>query len=292
VMTSAIFRDTLRRAVPFTAWQTAGFVKRLPSYWRIDRSQALRFRNRMHGLSLHVTDSVSVLSPEESVIVYLAWQYHGIEINESSREAHDFLILAKERHALMDIGAQTGFMSALFARSRHHPASILSVEPDLQCLPFLKRAVELNGGSNVDWEIATVAVSDSSGRISLPLGNWCYVSALRESERPCEYEVEARTLVDLVAGMSWQPDIIKIDTESFEYEIICPSLGLLERLRPSLQLEVHWEMLAARGRAAADFLAPLADMGYRGIRRRYRTYDAWLRAGRSEAVSRMALAPS
>ena len=51
-------------------------------------------------------------------------------------------------------------------------------------------------------------------------------------------------------------------------------------------------MLAARGRAAADFLAPLADMGYRGIRRRYRNYDAWHRAGRSEAVSRLALAPS
>ena len=51
-------------------------------------------------------------------------------------------------------------------------------------------------------------------------------------------------------------------------------------------------MLAARGRAAADFLAPLADMGYRGIRRRYRDYDAWQRAGRSEAVSRIALAPS
>jgi FkbM family methyltransferase len=285
-------RDQLRRAVPFTPWQTVGFVKRLPSYWRIDRSQALRVRDGMHGLSLHVTDSVSVFSPEESVIVYLAWQYHGVEINESSREARDFLDLTEHRHSLLDIGAQTGFVSALFARSRRDPARILSVEPDLQCLPFLKRAVELNGGSDVDWEIATVAVSESSGRISLPLGNWCYVSALRESGRPCEYEIEATTLIDLVADMSWQPDIIKIDTESFEYEIICPALSLFERLRPALQLEVHWEMLAARDRAAADFLAPLADMGYRGIRRRYRTYDAWQRARRSEAVSRMALVPS
>ena len=107
-----------------------------------------------------------------------------------------------------------------------------------------------------------------------------------------EIEVESKTLVDLVAGRSWQPDIIKIDTESFEYEIICPSLSLFERLKPALQLEVHWEMLAARDRAAADFLAPLADMGYRGIQRRYRNYDAWQRASRSQAVSRMALEPS
>jgi FkbM family methyltransferase len=180
----------------------------------------------------------------------------------------------------------------MFARSRRHPARILSVEPDPQCLPLLKQTVDLNGSGDIDWQIAPVAVSDAPGRISIPLSNRFYESALAGGEGGGEIEVEATTLVDLVAGRSWQPDIIKIDAESFEYEIICPSLSLLERLRPALQLEVHWEMLAARGRAAADFLVPLADMGYRGLRRRYRNYDAWQRAGRSEAVSRMALAPS
>ena len=60
-MTPAV-RAALRRALPFTPWQTAGFVKRLPSYWRIDRSQALRVRNGVCGLPLYVTDSLSVLS--------------------------------------------------------------------------------------------------------------------------------------------------------------------------------------------------------------------------------------
>ncbi len=180
----------------------------------------------------------------------------------------------------------------MFARSRRHPAKILSVEPDPQCLPLLKQTVDLNGSSDIDWQIAAVAVSDASGPISIPLSNRFYESALAKDEGPGEIEVEATTLIELIEGRSWQPDIIKIDTESFEYEIICPSLSLFERLRPALQLEVHWEMLADRGRAAADFLGPLADMGYRGIRRRYRDYDAWQRARRSEAVSRMALEPS
>jgi FkbM family methyltransferase len=286
----ASIRARLRGLVPFAAWQTAGFVKRLPSYWRIDRSNALRVRNGVWGLPLYVTNAVSVLSPE-NVTTYLNWQYHGVELNESSREVLDFLDLARDRESLYDIGAQTGFISAVFARSRPDTARILSVEPDQRCLPILRRAIELNDRGEIDWEIAAVAVSDSSGTISLSPSNQFYESASIEGENPGEIEVAATTLVELVEAGSWQPDIIKIDVESFEYEIMS-SLALIERLRPALQLEVHWQMLAARGRAAADVLAPLADMGYRGIRRRYRDYDAWQRASRSEAVSRLALEPS
>jgi FkbM family methyltransferase len=289
-MTFAV-RAALRRALPFTPWQTAGFVKRLPSYWRIDRSQALRVRNGVRGLPLYVTDSVSVFPPE-NMTAYFSWQCHGVEVNEHSRETLDFLDLAEDRRALLDIGAKTGFISAIFARSRRGPARILSVEPDPQCVPLLKRTVSLNGSTDIDWQIAAVAVTDAPGRISIPLSNRFYESALTGGDGPGDIEVEATTLIDLVAGRSWQPDMIKIDTESFEYEIICPALSLFERLRPALQLEVHWEMLAARERAAADFLEPLADMGYRGIRSRYRTYDAWQQARRSEAVSRIALEPS
>jgi hypothetical protein len=78
------------------------FVKRLPSYWRIDRSQALRIRNGVRGLPLYVTDSVSVFPPE-SVTAYLSWQCQGVEVNEHSREALDFLDLAQDRRAFLDI---------------------------------------------------------------------------------------------------------------------------------------------------------------------------------------------
>jgi FkbM family methyltransferase len=281
-------RGMLRELVPFGAWQTAGFVKRLPSYWRTDRSNALRIRERRAGLPLYVTRTVSV-HPPESITAYLNWQSHGVEINESSREALDFLELAKPRRSLIDVGAQTGFMSALFARSRTGPAQILSVEPDAQVLPLLHRAVDLNSTSTTDWQIEPVAVSATNGRITMPVSNRLYEPTL--NELPDEIEVESVTLADLLKTIDWQPDIIKVDVESFEHEIICSSLTLFERLKPALQLEVHWGMLAARDREPADFLAPLADMGYRGIRRHYRNYDAWRRAGQSEAVSRLALEP-
>ncbi len=112
--TTAI-RSALRTIVPFPVWQTAGFVSRVPSYWRVDRSEALRIRHGITGLPLHVTKDIHVFAPE-SITAFRCWQHHGVELNDSSAEVTDFLELSKECRALIDIGAQTGFMSAHYAR--------------------------------------------------------------------------------------------------------------------------------------------------------------------------------
>ncbi|HVX35944.1 MAG TPA: FkbM family methyltransferase [Hyphomicrobium sp.] len=280
-------RTAARMAMPFAVWQTLGFVKRIPSYWRLDRSEALRIRRRTPGLPLYVKSELKVFPPE-SVTAYLNWQYHGIEINESSTEAKEFLELSRDRKALIDIGAQTGFMSALFARSRSHPCHILSIEPDSQVLPLLERAVVLNTAPHIDWKIKAMAISDMSGRLIMPVSNRLHEHAAK-TFKAAEIDVPVTTLSDLLSSNDWQPDIMKIDVESFEHEILCSSLAAIEQLKPALQLEVHWQMLEKRGRNAKDFLEPLASMGYRGLRRRYRAFDAWMRAGRSEAVSRLAI---
>lgn len=281
------FRTAARTATPFAVWQILGFIKRIPSYWRLDRSEALRIRNRTPGLPLYVQNELPVFPPE-SVTAYLNWQHHGIEINESSVEAREFLELSKNRIALIDIGAQTGFMSALFARSRPHACHILSVEPDPQVLHLLERAVALNTGPRIDWKIMAEAVSDTSGRLIMPVSNRLHENAMNVF-KASEVDVPVTTLPDLLAKIDWQPDIMKIDVESFEHEILCSSLSVIERLKPALQLEVHWQMLERRGRNAVDFLEPLASMGYRGLRRHYRDFNAWMRAGCSEAVSRLAI---
>ena len=280
-------RTAVRAATPFAVWQTLGFVKRIPSYWRMDRSEALRVRNRTPGLPLYIKNGVTVFPPE-SVTAYLNWQHHGIEVNESSLEAREFLELSKGRTALIDIGAQTGFMSALFARSRSSACRILSVEPDPQVLPLLERAVTLNSGPQTEWRILNEAVSDISGRLIMPISNRLHENAMK-AIKASEIDVPVTTLPDLLRKIDWRPDIMKIDVESFEHEIICSSLSVIEQIKPALQLEVHWQMLEKRGRNPSDFLAPLASMGYRGIRRQYRDLQSWMRAGRSEAVSRFAI---
>jgi FkbM family methyltransferase len=279
-------RTTLRNWVPFAVWQTVGFITRLPTYWKIDRSRSLRIRHGAAELALYVNRSISVLPPE-SLTAYLCWQEHGVGWNDSSAEVADFLELCRGCHGLFDIGAQTGFMSALFARSRSD-ARILSIEPDPQVLPLLRRAAELNRGTRTDWAIAACAVSNVIGSIKLPVSNrLCEpVHGTRDS---ASMDVQSTTLVELIGGNRWRPDIIKIDVESFEHEVICSSLSVFEKLKPALQLEVHWQGLEQRQRSAFDFLSPLCDIGYRGIKRRYYGFDDWRRAGKSEAVSRISL---
>jgi FkbM family methyltransferase len=283
---ASMMRSALRTIMPFPMWQTAGFISRIPSYWRLDRSEALRIRRSIPGLPLHVTKDIHVFSPE-SVTALRCWQYHGVEINDSSAEVADFITLCKDRRALIDIGAQTGFISALFARSRPGPCRILSVEPDPRMLPMLGRAVELNGAACCNWTIRDVAVSDRSGTISIPTCGLVYEP--NANDAMTKFEAHTVTLDALLSDLDWKPDIIKIDVESFEHEILTSSLDTIDLMRPALQLEVHWQMLSGRRKEAMDFLKPLADMGYRGIRKRYGTFDKWSRAGSSEPVSRLAL---
>lgn len=280
-------RSAMRTTIPFPVWQTLGFLKRIPSYWRLDRSEALRIRNRTPGLPLYLSNGLKVFPPE-SVTAYLNWQHHGLEVNESSTEAKEFLELSEGRTALIDIGAQTGFMSALFARSRFRPSRIFSVEPDPQVLHLLRRAIALNTDDHIDWTIAATAISDVSGHMVMPVSNRLHEQAAKVP-RVSEIEVPVTTLAGLFDTIDWKPDIIKIDVESFEHEVLCSSLELLDCLKPALQLEVHWQMLAERERDPFDFLRALCSIGYRGLRPAYRNMNKWIRASRTESVSRLSL---
>jgi FkbM family methyltransferase len=281
-------KNRINSVVPSELWQFGGFCKRLPMYWRLDRSESLRVQRGLEGLPLFITRDIYVQIPE-NVTAYVNWRAHGIEDAASREEVRDFLKLSEGRSALIDIGAQTGSISAFFARSRTGPAHILSMEPDPQVQAILARARALNSPEGVNWEIRHEAVSDREGTIEMPISNTPFETERGMADFGKLISVPSRTLTNLVASLDWLPDLVKIDVESFEYEILTSSLPLIERIKPALQLEVHWEILKRRNLDAMDFLSPIAAMGYRGLRAHYRNPADWLAAGRKEAVSRLSL---
>ncbi len=277
-----------RKVSPPLLWRLAGFIKRWPMYWRLDRNDHLRLKKQLTGLPIHVNADVYVDTPE-NLTAYIFWRNHGLEEPSSSTELVDFLQLARHRTALIDIGAQTGFISALFARAKSVPCHVLSCEPDPQILPILRRARELNAGPQTDWQIEQIAISNAPGTLRMRLCNPLHEDHDAYARMESTVEVPTKRLSDVIDALSWKPDIIKIDVESYEHEILMDSLPVIEKIKPALQLEVHWVFLRRRGRSGLDFLRPLADMGYRGIRRQYRDLARWEKCSRTEHVSRYSL---
>jgi len=281
-------RTKLKSIVPPSWWMFAGFCKRLPVYWKLDRSDSLRVMRGIEGLPLFVTPEVFVHIPE-SVTPYVHWRLHGIEDGPGATETADFLELSTGCSRLIDIGSQSGFMSALFAKSRQGSARILSIEPDPQVHLILDRARELNSRPGIDWEIRHIAVADKKGKISVPTTNGSYEPEVTSTQAQKPINVAAESLASLFDTISWTPDILKIDVESFEHEILVPAIPLLAEIRPALQLEVHWEMLADRDCNPFEFLGPLHEIGYRGIRRSFHGMKEWARLQKREPISRIAL---
>lgn len=282
------FRTKIKSVIPAPLWMFAGFCKRLPVYWKLDRSDSLRVIRGIEGLPLFVTPDVFVQIPE-SVTPLLNWRLHALENGPNAAETSNFLELSKGCSRLIDIGSQSGFMSALFAKSRTTSAKILSIEPDPQVHRALDRARELNSSVSIEWEIRHIAVSDEKRLITIPTSNDLYEpeGALKKNGAPIS--VQAESLPSLFDSINWTPDVIKIDVESFEHEILVPAVSRLEKILPALQLEVHWELLANRNRDPIDFLGPLHEIGYRGIRRSFYGMKEWERLRKREPVSRFSL---
>jgi hypothetical protein len=79
--------------------------------------------------------------------------------------------------------------------------------------------------------------------------------------------VPCTTLTNIISERYMQPDLIKIDIESFEYELIQSSLDVLKRWKPRIMLELHVALLRARRRDPELLLASLASIGYRRFRK-------------------------
>jgi hypothetical protein len=73
------------------------------------------------------------------------------------------------------------------------------------------------------------------------------------------------TLESLCEKMNFVPDLIKMDIESWEYEVINDSLEFLYEHSPSIHLEIHTKQLAERGISASDLVASLKKVGYRVV---------------------------
>jgi FkbM family methyltransferase len=197
--------------------------------------------------------------------------------NETSRavfitgnyEPNEFCMLSQVLRpgmVFVDVGANMGLYT-IFAARKVGEGTVLAIEPSTRECGRLLKNVEANSLSNV--RLLQNAVSDSSRDADLlvaedewsghnTLGAFAYDTPLAAKER-----VRTVRLDDIVLreGLS-RVDIIKLDIEGAELLALKGAVGILERFRPLLLLELADGALLHQGCSSAQIWDFLRQTGY------------------------------
>ena len=231
-------------------------LKNIPLRFNEERSDQIAQLHTEGWRRISLSPGAYILCPDDALVLSM-WRFHVFS-RGGRAELLNFLELSAGCSNLLDIGASAGIFSALFANTRDG-ASINSVEPDRRSLTLLSETRSLNSGTSTHWEIHPYVVSDRPGTQRFRTSGFGGEISLDDSDE----EIICHGLESLCSTFPAAPDIIKLDIESFEFEVISGGLGWLAENRPRIFLELHWAMLEQRSHSPLELLRQLAKIGYR-----------------------------
>ena len=176
------------------------------------------------------------------------WYYPNCELQTKQW----FVKNAKSDWVYIDCGANIGYYSILFSQLSPK-GKVYAVEPT-STAEMLEQNVFHNQCKNV--MIHRLAIGQYTGRRMEKLFRiW--------GEAPEELEYDFTTLDQFIERLDLQKlDCIKIDVDSFDFEVLMGGEKTLERFDPWLVVELN-HALAVRGHSNMAALAWLSDRGYR-----------------------------
>lgn len=198
-----------------------------------------------------------VVDPGDTLRLYSKGVYEPFETSLFEQEV-------RSGDVVLDIGANIGYYTLLFASRVGLAGHVYAFEPDPENFGLLRRNVELNGYENV----TTVEAAVADERTTLTL----YLSDESKAHRIYDAgggrgtaTVEAVQLDGWFAeqGDGLKIDVVKMDIEGAEGLALAGMRGLLARTRPRLLVtEFQPRSLARCGTEPAAYLAALRSAGY------------------------------
>jgi FkbM family methyltransferase len=161
----------------------------------------------------------------------------------------------------IDIGANIGFYTVLFAKCLDNGRRVLSIEPVRNALQFLYRNIELNGViSKVDVFEGAASNINGLAKIKTIKGKEEY-SCLGSMKHPSvigeiyeKEDVVTTTIDKLVIEKSLDPGFIKIDVEGAEYNVLKGTSWVLKEYRPIILSELSDFLLKENGSSAKEVI--------------------------------------
>ncbi len=257
-------------------WKAAlTFAKNWSDYFIVNRNRYQRTAAGLPQNTVFYRPGDWIYTPDD-LIVWCLWDNH-CTAGYIRHEVGEFLQASRGCSRLLDLGASAGFFSAIFHDAAGPDAVVHSIEPDLESFRLLEETRRLNGykKSNEHWVLSRLALSDAPGKAeftSTGLGGSLGGKVLSSRNvfsgnepalaEPTRFAVEIETLEDYCARHRFTPDLIKLDIESYEYEVLMQARPFLEKHRPCLHLELHNALLRARQKDPCEVLQTLFAIGY------------------------------
>ena len=178
----------------------------------------------------------------------------------------------KRGDTVIDLGANVGYYTLLFARLVGQNGRVVAFEPSPANCEILEKNVRINGYRNV--EINQMAVSDKSGKARLQLSvnpgdnriqsNDLQLDKRRKKTVGSSYvEVETVSLDEYFGKSDGNIDFIKMDVQGAEHSAI---LGMQRTLVRNIKIKILTEffpkLLSEFGAKPSDYLQLLQQNGF------------------------------
>lgn len=162
------------------------------------------------------------LDSKDSLSLSIYESYEPLETQLVKREI-------KRGNVVLDLGANIGYYTLIFAKLVGEEGKVFAFEPDPTNFALLEKNIEMNGYKNVI--LVQKAVSNKDGKLKLYLSEYSMGDhAIFNLYEGCKFiEIEAIRLDDYFKNYEGKIDFIKIDTEGAEEQAIQSMLNLLKK---------------------------------------------------------------
>ena len=139
----------------------------------------------------------------------------------------------------------------------------VAVEPSASAERLLKVNLELNACAD-QTTVLNKAVGQAPGTVEMLTtganGNDYFV--VPTESRPDACSVPQTTIDEICGSSDYQPTHVKIDVEGYEEEVLLGGKTFLSASLPTVFLELHGDLIKARGRQPEEPLRLLSGYGY------------------------------
>ena len=149
---------------------------------------------------------------------------------------------------IVDIGANIGYYALLEAKLTGEKGKVYAIEPIPDNITLLKKSIDINNYKNID--IYQLAIGNSNGNAPIYVGKARNLSSMRMVDSYAEQggyidkiDVKLITLDEFLKDKP-SPNVVRMDTEGYEYEIIRGmSQTLAKRLPMKMFIEFHFDII-------------------------------------------------